>query len=371
MEENLSCELKNSELRIPKEKRAFLTYGAAGLCPCSLEEHEDGVVLKFSSEGLNPAQSIMDSSYSEKLRFLINVSELEKLHDDYEFTLSANNIMLDINKRCYILSRDLNCGGASFLEKYMALIGQVLMPKYSYTDYITGGADLYEKKALLSELSKLETVSEIRARLELEYEDIVTATEKTKKLVSKSNVILACVLIPVLVVLLGITAFFGYRAIFIEIPHQDQLITASQAFIASDYLLAQAALADVAIADMTHETRHFLARAYVITEALTDEQKEHMLIGLTRMTNTYMFDFWIHLGRLNFSESREIAQRFGDTELLHFVYLKWLSVVQADITIPGDERTTLIEYLRRNIERIENERDIDISEDVDDVGEEE
>jgi len=365
MDEKLSCELKNSELQVPKDKRSFLTYGASGLCPCSIEEGEDGIVLKFSSDGLTPAETIKKNSYSEKLRFLINVSELEKLHDDYDFALAPENIMLDINKRCYILNRDLNCGGVSFLQKYMALIGQVVLPKYSYGDYISGGADLYKKKKFLTELSKLETVSELKTRLETEYETTVKETAKTKKLVSKTNVILSRITIPVLSALLIAAAFFGYRAIFVEIPHQDQLIIASQAFIASDYFGAQSALSDVEPHDMSRETRHFLARAYVTTEALTDDQKEHMLMGLTRMANTYMFDFWIHLGRLNFDESIEIAQRFGDTELLYFAYLKWLSVVQADITIPGAERDALINYLQRHIERIGNERDIDVSEYID------
>jgi len=356
MEKNSSCIIKNSELNVPKEKRAFLTYQSHGLCPCSLEEREDGVALNFDTVGLKSAQAILKYPVSDKLRFLTNAATLEKLSKDYDFSLALDNILFDLNLCCHILKRDLNCGGISFLRKYMALIGQVLASRYSYDDYLNGGDDLFKKHRLLSELSTFESIIEIRARLELEYNNTVRETDKKKILVSKNSVVLSRMLIPILTVLLIAATFFAALAHFIEIPHQEQIITASQAHIAGDYIAAQLALRETEPHDMTHETKHFLARSYVTTEAMTDEQKEHVLAGLTRMANTYLFDFWIHLGRLNFDEAIDIAQRFGDLELLLFAYLKQQVVVETDMTIPGDERVALLSYLGTQIARFQDER---------------
>jgi type VII secretion protein EssB len=359
MEEILCCTIKNSDLNVPKEKRLFLIYPASGLCPCTLEEREDGIVLNFNADGMFPAQMVQNKSRADKLRFLINLSELEYLHKDYTFSMSPDNLLTDLNLRPHILSRDLNNGDTTLMQKYKAVIGQLLAPRYSYADYLNGGGDLYKKQKLLSKIGELETVADVREYLESEYDETIKKTAETKKLVSKQSVTLSRILIPVLTVSLAIVSFFSVRAIFIDIPHQSRIIEASQFFIARDYVAVQNALHDVSLTDMTYETKHLLAYSYVITEALSDEQKEHILAGLTRMTYSVLFDFWIHLGRLEFDESIEIAQLYRDSDLLYFTYIKKREYVQTDISLPGDERTALLDHLDREITRLQNERTLE------------
>jgi len=360
MSEKLCCSIKNSELAVPKEKREFLTYSAAGLCPCTLEELEDGVALHFEADGLNNATAIRDKTRAEQLRFLVNVADLECLHGEYDFSLAPNNLVMDLNLRPFVLRRDMNCRGESFREKYMALCGQILAPKYKYADYLKGGEDLYKKNKLLSELAKLGSIAEIKARLTIAHDSAVREVSSTKRLVSKRNALAVRILVPVLLIALAVASFFAIRANFVEIPFADAVIEASHAYIAGDFIAAQAALRDIDPADMTHETRHFLARAYVITEALTSEQIDNILMGLTRMTDTYIFHYWIHLGRLNFEEAHDIAGRFGDTELMLFAYLKQEAFVRADMTISGEERVAELARLERRINQLQAERDVDV-----------
>jgi type VII secretion protein EssB len=357
--ENLCCTIKNSELNIPKEKRAFLTYQAPGLCPCTLEEQEDGIALHFEADGMVPVSSIKKKTHADKLRFLINIAELECRHKDYTFSLSPDNMMLDLNLRSHVLSRDLNCGGVTFMQKYMAIIAHTLAPKYSYTDYLDGGEDLYKKQKLLIALSELSTVSEIKTHLETEHTNVLQKVAKTRKVVPKVNAITARIIIPTLTAALLAAAFFAVYAFFFEIPHQEQLVIASQAYIAGDYVGAQVALRDVPPAELTFETKHFLSRAYVTTQAMTDAQKAHILMGLTRMTDETLFDFWIYLGRLEFESATDIAHRFADSELLLWVYLKQVEFVRIDTTIPVDERTALVNRLESEISRLQNERDVE------------
>ena len=354
MEEKLCCSLKNSELNISKEKRDFLTYPATGLCPCKLEETEDGVALHFESDSTVSATVVKSKVRAEKLRFLINISELECLHNDYTFSLAPENLVVDRSLRPYVLVRDLNCGGISFLQKYMAIIGEVLATKYKYDDYVNGGADLYKKQKLLTELSEFETVLEIKKRLETEYDETVAELAKKKKLVSKSNVIISRILIPLLLVALLGASFFAVRSMFFDIPHQEQIIIASQAYIAGEYIVAQEALHGIEIEEMTFETRHFLARAFVITEAMSDEQKDRVLMGLTRMADGLLFDFWIHLGRLEFDEAVDIAHITGSPDLLLFSYMKMRTFLEASVPPPGEgeARAAELERLEREIRRL-------------------
>ena len=359
MEEHICCSIKNSDLNVPKEKRAFLTYPAPGLCPCTLEELEDGISLSFETGGMEPAETIREKPRTDRLRFTVNIAGLEALHKDYSFSLALDNLMTDRNLRPFVLSRDMNCEGASFLQKYKAVIGQTLTSKYSYSDYLNGGEDLYKKNKLLSEIAELDTAEGVRSRLSAEYDESAKKIAGTKKLVSKNSVILSRISIPLLAAALIVAAYFAISAIFVDIPHQEQIIEASIAYIGNDFIAAQAAMRGIEPPDMTHETKHFLARSYVITEAMSDEQKEHVLMGLTRMTDGAILDFWIYLGRLDFEASTEIAQRFGDSQLLLFVYIKQRAFVQASTTIPGEERAALLNRLESEITRLRNELTIE------------
>ena len=354
--EKLSCHIKNSELACPKEKRDFLIYQAEGLCSCTLETLEDGIELVFNAENMESATEIRGKSKSDKLRFLVNVADLERLHVDYTFSLASDNLLLDINLRPRVLQRDLNCDKSEFLPKYKALIGATLARKYRYDDYVNGGADLYKKNKLLDELHKCETVDEVRTRLTEEYHSENERIKRNKRQVSKQSVLLSRICIPILALALAAVSYFAFIAIFFEIPYQDRVIRASQSYIVGNYIAAQEALRDLEPADMTHETRHFLSRAYVITEALTDAEIHHILMGLTPMTDGALFDYWIFLGRLDFDYALEIARRYGDSELLLFAYLKQRAVVGADMLMPGDEKVALLNYLDREITRLLDER---------------
>ena len=90
---------------------------------------------------------------------------------------------------------------------------------------------------------------------------------------------------------------------------------------------------------------------------MTGVQRENILLGLAARTEPIIFDYWILLGRLEFSEAVEIAQRLGDDELLLFAYLKQEVHVRQDISIPGEERAALLSYLVSNIDRLNRERD--------------
>jgi len=358
LESTLIRNVRNSEITVAKEKRAFLTYPAVGLVPCTLEEAEDSVNFLFDTQGLEPSETICDKPKWEQLRFLVDCADLDSLNLEYDFSLSLDNVMIDINLMPQILVRDAKKPGyQDFVKCYKALIGNVLLHKYTYDDYLNGGQDLYKKNKLLTELNGLETVKEIKTRLLVEYRRAIHEVNETRILVRKKNVWISRIAIPALVVALAAAVFFGGRMMLIDMPFRDSVITAGMAYINGDVLTVQRALRDYDIGRLSDETKHFLSRAYVSTEALTPLQRDNILVGLTRMTDPIIFEYWIFLGRLQFDGAIDIAQRLGDDELLLFAYLKYQVYVRNDLSRPGEERVALLTELERNIDNLNRARD--------------
>ena len=358
MQPTLKKTIRNSEVTVAKEKRSFLTYPANGLAPCTLEETEDSINLLFSTQGCEIAESILKKQKLEQLRFLANCASLETLIEEYDFALSLDNMLVDINLIPSLLVRDAKkSNSGEFFPIYMSLIGSVLLPKYKYEDYLQGGQVHYKKNKLLNELSTKQTADEIKTCLLTEHHNLLQEQNTTKKLVRKRNVWLSRITIPLLSIALAAVIFFGGHMFLVDIPFRDSVITANTAYINGDFLSVQAALRAHDLPALSVETRYFLSRSYVSTEALTETQRENILIGLAQRTDPIIFDYWILLGRLRFGEAVDIAQRLGDDELLLFAYLKQEAFVRQDISMPGEYRTELLAYLERHIDRLNEARD--------------
>ena len=355
--DTLRMEVRNCDLKIPKEKREFLCYPMESLVDCTIEETEDGIVFIFdqsSMEGkLVSCNSLLKKPKEEKLRFLMNCARLLHLFDEYDCSLSPDNLLVDINLVPKVLLRDArNNESRDFLSGYKALIGSLLVPKYSYDDFLEGGEDLFTKDKLLVEVKPLESVVEIEKLLLEEYNQVTEKLKATKKLTSKKLILAVKIALPLLVVCIGVAGFFLYQAYFDKIPYGESMIEARNAYIAGQPLEVQRILRDFEIEEMSYPTQYILARSYVITEVLTVEQIADVLRGLTLRTDEMIFHYWIHLGRLEMEFAIDIAHRFNDNELLLLAYLKYEVVVLGDPTIGGEERIPLLNRIQGTIDRL-------------------
>ena len=352
--DTLQIEVRNSDLKISKDKREFLCYPLEGLASCTIEEAEDGIVFSFDqniTEGkLKSARSLFKKNKEDKLRFLMNCTKLASLYDEYDCSLSPDNLLVDMNLTPKVLLRDARDSESSdFLSRYKALIGSVLEPNYKYDDYIEGGEDLFKKDKFLAKMIHLQSVIEIEELLLEEYKSTINKLNRTKELVSKKLIIFFKVSLPLLFVALAILTYVLYQVFIHDIPYGNSMIEARNAYINNQPLEVQRILRDYDVDELSYETKYILARSYVITEVLTVDQIADILHGLTLRTEEMIFDYWIHLGRLNFEEAIDIALRFNDNELLLFAYLKYEVAVRDDPTIGGDERISLLNRIENRI----------------------
>ncbi|MCL2839985.1 MAG: hypothetical protein FWE05_04350 [Defluviitaleaceae bacterium] len=358
MDATIQRTVRNSELNVSKENRPFLTYPARDMAQCILEEMDDSVNFIFNTHHMEQADTILHQSKEIQLRFLINCAALEVMSTEYAYALSLDNLLIDINLVPKIMIRDVKTSESiAFIDTYKALIGSVLLPKYTYGDYIYGGINNHKKSKFLSELISLETVDAISHRLIEEYHGLIRETAETKKLVRKSNVWFTRIAIPVLSIALGVMTFFAGQMFLFDIPFRDSVIAANTAYINTNFLAVQQALRPFDVSELSVETRYFLSRSYVSTEALTETQRANILVGLAQRTDPIIFDYWILLGRLYFDEAVDIALRLGDEELLLFAYLKQEAFIRQDMSMPGEERAALLADLENHIDRINRARD--------------
>lgn len=350
--ETLEKVLKNNETNLPKDKRLYLIHNNEYLAPCTLDQKEDEYVLNFRFDGMTPFSEIKKLPTSEKYRALANCAELEKLRMEYYFSMEPENLIYDINLKPCIIMRDAPQGNDNFIEEYKALVGEILYPRYKFADYYLGGKDLYKKKAVLRQVAEQETVEDLSAFLLTQYSKESDYLKQHKLLVTKKSAIAARIAIPVLSAALIVFCVKGYFVFLQDIPYKNSLIQANSTYIAEDYLGTQRALSMIGIDKLPLSEKFILAKSYVITESLTAEQKENVLAGITLKTDERVLDYWIELGRLNFTGANDYAKRLGDDELLLFALIKESASIKDNASLAGEEKATRVKELESQIKTL-------------------
>ena len=340
------------------ERLGLLAFDRVGLVPARVVSGDGEVVFEFDLFGCRPGVSLRGVERVERLRFLVNVAGLESLAGVYDFSLALENLVVADGLTPRVLRRDLvpagAGGGAGFLGRYLALAGELLAGG-GYEDFLDGGSDLFGRDRLLGELAGLGSVGAVRDRLLGAWEGNVARERVARVRVSRRWWLGLKVAVPVLVACLVATGFVAWRSTQRVLPAREQVIAASQAYVGGDFLGVQVALSGVGLEGMSFETRHLLARAYVVSLPMPDEQRAFVQAGLTRLAEQELFDYWILLGRSDFAGALGVAHRFGDRQLELMVYSNEYAYLQANPLVEG--RAERMTYLRGVIDREITERE--------------
>lgn len=356
----LTIKKKKSELNAKAKEIVFLSYHSNMLADCTIEEQDDEVLFSFNTEGLKSCKQICDIGF-EKYRFLANCAELLLPYKELDFTLNPENIMYDLNLTPVVLIRDKQIGKTEidFLRMYKSLCGTIINPKYSYADYENGGTDLFGKSDRLKKIASCETVADLKAYLTNKYKSLRTTEENKKVNVNKKNYSLLRILIPILSVLVLVAGGFAAFAYFNTIPYQDLLIKADNAYYKGNYVEVQNTLESIDLDKLPLSQKYILSRAFVSSESMTQQQKTTVLNGITMNTDEAVMDYWIYLGRLDFDNAIDIAQKIDDNELLLYAYIKQLTNVKDDTTISGEEKAAKVKDLEEKIAALTDELTIE------------
>lgn len=337
-----------------------LEHGTVAMLPMTIEEEKETLLLCFDMEGMHSITEVQKMEKLQKLELILQVAELEKDYMRFEFQLSPENLYYDRLNRVKIKFRDITTGlyeerKEQFLKLYQALIGYIMDGSRPYEDYLSGGKELLKDQKEVVTLLSAETLEEEISLLQTLYEnykkeETILKIKVDKKKYKKMNIygIVSSVL---LVVLFG-AVVYGY---FCHIPRQDKIVEANDAYLQKDYIRVIDSLKDFEIGQMERAQKYILATAYIQGESVdsfSTKDKEVILSKINYQSNEGIFDYWIHLGRMEVKEAENLALQMSDDQLLLYAYLQELSRIEEDQEMSGEEKSSKKQDLMKKVEEL-------------------
>ena len=354
MERTHQIRIRNSECKMPKERRKLLTYQHWGLVSCELEETEDECIFTFFMDGLTDADAAKKLELTDKYRFLTNCAELEDLTLEYQFSMEPQNLVYDRNLCASVLLRDKKdeLKESDFYKQYQALSAAILYQGYSFEEYYQGGNALYKKKKILSKLQACQSTEELKTYLLTAWQGEKQDVKRNKRLVKRSHIHAAKLIIPLLGAACLASTYMWANIKLVRLPYQEKLLAAHSAYLSSLYMQAEDQLKDIPIDQLPVETQYILTRSYIYTEGLTPRQRDNLLAGISINTDKSIFEYWIAVGRNDYVKAIDIAKRLGNDEFLLYSYIKQSAYTKANTELSGEEKSQLITKLEDSIGKL-------------------
>ena len=337
-----------------------LEHGTVAMLPMTIKEEKETLLLCFDMEGMHSITEVQKMEKLQKLELILQVAELEKDYMRFEFQLSPENLYYDRLNRVKIKFRDITTGlyeerKEQFLKLYQALIGYIMDGSRPYEDYLSGGKELLKDQKEVVTLLSAETLEEEISLLQTLYEnykkeETILKIKVDKKKYKKMN-IYGIVSSVFLVVLFG-AVVYGY---FWHIPRQDKIVEANDAYLQKDYIRVIDSLKDFEIGQMERAQKYILATAYIQGESVdsfSTKDKEVILSKINYQSNEGIFDYWIHLGRMEVKEAENLALQMSDDQLLLYAYLQELSRIEEDQEMSGEEKSSKKQDLMKKVEEL-------------------
>lgn len=337
-----------------------LEHGTVAMLPMTIKEEKETLLLCFDMEGMHSITEVQKMEKLQKLELILQVAELEKDYMRFEFQLSPENLYYDRLNRVKIKFRDITTGlyeerKEQFLKLYQALIGYIMDGSRPYEDYLSGGKELLKNQKEVVTLLSAETLEEEISLLQTLYEnykkeETILKIKVDKKKYKKMN-IYGIVSSVFLVVLFG-AVVYGY---FWHIPRQDKIVEANDAYLQKDYIRVIDSLKDFEIGQMERAQKYILAIAYIQGESVdsfSTKDKEVILSKINYQSNEGIFDYWIHLGRMEVKEAENLALQMSDDQLLLYAYLQELSRIEEDQEMSGEEKSSKKQDLMKKVEEL-------------------
>ncbi len=321
---------------------------------CKVDKTMDEIRFIYSSDYVQPIEEIKKASLVHKYQVLINIQYLLEDSKRIMIPMAPENITYDTSFMPKAIQRDVYGEEAfsdiDFLNQYKALIGYVLQNKYSFEDYYQGGNHLFSKHKLTTPYSDVETIEKLIEILHTENKNVqetlqtsmIEVDRKKYKRTKVYNKLLA-------VSLVGALAGLVYLGFF-SLSTSLTLNTAYEQYIQQDYISVLETLDDMPMERMPLDTKYILSISNIRSEALTDQQKNNILSGVTINADERIFDYWIHLGKSQNDEAIDVAKQLGNNEYIAFAYMKQKAYVENDTTLTGAEREEQLEAIDSQLE---------------------
>jgi type VII secretion protein EssB len=231
------------------------------------------------------------------------------------------------------------------ITDYKCLIGSVLMEQYTYEDFKIGGLSLLTESEFTEKIYEAKDENEVVCALQEEYEKERKQRDGSRFLMSKKIHSLMKISIIVLSILLTLSIVWIAYSFFYIHNFERSMNELSDAYLIADYVKCIDCTKEISIDRMNLNQKYMLSKAYVLTDNLTNEQKDLIVSTLSYRENNGRTDYWIYIGRNDYAMAEDMAMRLSDDEILLYAYMKEKAYVEADISISGEAKETKIKEL--------------------------
>lgn len=354
IEETIKKSMLNARDRFDYQK---LAYSMSGLLPCTYEEELEEVIFRYQIEGKKSLHEIVEEDKEHIYQLLINFYGLWDTLQNYKISFRPDNFYYDENYMLYAKSRDIYRSGQKpdeneFLEVYQSMVGGLLSSRYSIEQIQESGLNVLKNEKGFESVCASESAEELVSLLRVKKKELITKRKESLREVRKSVYLrwrIAAILFAVLSVGCGAYSIYASQ---MEIPRQQAVIAANQAYIASDYVACIDNLKAIEPDKMDRNTKYILAVAYANSESFKREEIETIVEKLTPSSNEKELDYWIYLGRLEVEKAEDIALSLSDDKLLIYAYMKESDLLESNTDISGEEKKERLDKLEQEITKL-------------------
>ncbi|GKV58220.1 type VII secretion protein EssB [Listeria monocytogenes] len=293
----------------------------------------------------------------DKLRALRNIADLgELLNTRYTFFLHPDNLIFDINLVPSIVHRGIKnilppyeLTEETFFKQYQCFVIAMFSKKFSFENLYNGSLSGARGTQFEKSILDAKTVQDIATILEEAYVKEHAAVQKNMASVPKKKYStfrgLAVGFIIVAILLAIPVSYFA----FVKVPLQNDLLTANENFLKTDYDKVITGLENVDPEKMPQSVQYELAYSYVKGEKMSDKKKENIMNTISLKSDAKNLLYWIYNGRGEFSKSLDIAKLLDDPTLAMYSLTKQIEQVQSDTTLSGDEKVEKLKTLEESL----------------------
>lgn len=239
--------------------------------------------------------------------------------------------------------------------------------KYSFDNLYNGSLASARGTQFEKSILDAKTIRDIADILEEAYVKENTAVHKNISRVPKKKYRtfrgLAVGFIIVAVLLAVPVSYFA----FVKVPLQNDLLTANENFLKTDYDKVITGLEDIDPEKMPQSVQYELAYSYVDGEKMSDKKKENIMHTISLKSDPQNLLYWIYNGRGEFDKSLDIAKLLDDPSLAMYSLTKQIEQVQNDTTLSGDEKVEKLKTLEESLKEYDDKLNEQASETEDEA----
>ena len=319
-----------------------------------IEVGEDSYTFNYTVRKLLDSSIISDKSIEDKFRFCMNIAKLSLISSNYTFSLSLDNLMVNLNLEPSVLVRDIGIND-SFISMYKSVIATIIEPKYTYDQYLTGD-DLFKKNKILTSIYNAQNVDEVVIILEEQYKKAYDYRITSTKVITKDKLNFFKVSIPVLIgIILLIGVVLGFTAS--KMSTDGKILMSYRQFYNGEKVKAIENVREVDFENMTIEDKIMLVQSTVSLEPITVEKQENILNSISVNSPEEILDYWLLIGTGKHVEAVEQARKINDQDLLLYGLIRNLEIVEESTVLTGTEKQEEISKLSSEIDTLQEEKE--------------